>query len=157
MAVTKSESHGSLLYFGDAATPPAAGGDDADTLLGEVTAINGPNISLGAIDITDTSSANYKEFLGSGIPDGGELSGTCIADLTLVDATAGNVPNWLTALKAGTRQGFKIICTGDGDEIYGPCYLTGLTVDVGATDCSEKALEINWSLKVDGDVTVAVP
>ena len=155
--VTKSESHGALFTFGDAAAPPAKA--DATVVgggfvLGEVTSINGPNMTLGAVDVTDTASANYKEFLGSGIPDGGEVSGTCVADLTLVDAAHGGVADWLTALKAGTKQVFLITCTGDGDEIWAACYLTGLSVDIGATDGSEKALEISWSLKVSGGVTI---
>lgn len=152
MAATKFASFGSTFSFGAAAAPPDI--LDAATLLGEVTSISGPNMTLGTVDVTDTATTNYKEWLGAGIPDGGEISGTCAADLTLVDAAHGNITAWRAAVKSGIKQVFNITAGASTDEIWGACYATGLSVHVGDTSGGESSLTVSWSLKVTGGVTL---
>lgn len=146
----KCISFGSTLYFGDYVAGLVA---EAVTLMGQLTSIDGPNITMGTVDVTDTETAVMKDHLPAGIADLGEISGTVI-----LDPLEAGLALWKTAMVANTKQTIKINTVGsDGvsvDYVLTAAIPSGITIDIGATDGSEKAMEASFSMKCTDDLTM---
>jgi predicted secreted protein len=73
------------------------------TVIGNLTGISGPGISVDTIDVTShDSAAAYRQFV-AGLIDGGEIS----LEGNLVTAAAGNI--FMTAINARTTTACSII------------------------------------------------
>ena len=107
---------GTKFVLGDTST--AAG-----SLIGNLTGISGPNISVDTIDVTaHDSTGGYRAFV-AGLIDPGEIS----IEGNLVTAAAGNVI--LTELSARTSTKAAIVFPGGAAWASTSCLVVGFETD----------------------------
>ena len=137
MATDAAIGYGASFKRGDGASP------EVFTALGEVTAINGFELSKDTVDATHMGSPDrYREFI-SGLRDGGEVS----VELNFVpDGTA--ITNAFTDFDADVARNYQIVWADTSDfEFSGIC--TGISTAVPVDD----KMSATFTYKVTGKPT----
>jgi len=131
---------GTQFQRGDGGTP------ESFTIVAEITAINGPGLSLEFLDITHMQSDDeYREVLPS-FKDAGEIS----LDLNFVPSDS-TQQDLMTDFNNRTKRNFKIIFPDAGNTTWSfSGYVTGYSISGSVGD--------KWSgsitIKVTGSISI---